>query len=810
MLDIQKELEKFNRLLEEVDEEVGRSSPDPEPAADEITDASHVVEVTDAHDALESDAHEEYQETYQPPYVSADDTANAVGDWPTENAGDLTDDVPVADEPVLESPEFDVPISGVVSSALEPVDEVADYAEDVDEFRTKYHAESYDEALMIASQAADRPWRLTEHVGPDIESDNPGHAEETPILDAPVEEDIGDAAGVRLSDVLIEENSAPLTDNNTNLSIDSPHVPNQGRSYEGFSVGDKPVDSLLSGVRSALTGSHRPRSKFGMPVTLKMSTSQGEDETSRWGGYARILPLMTFRSGIFEERLGMVLGAVAAAIVVLVGGVLVVPSLFSSDDGDVVAESAVSTSTDHIHASADPLANAEPATLSISTFPPGARVYLNAELIGVTPFQGINVESGNYQMSIEKTNYQSIDTLFVIDQPRQFFFDMAADVEVTEPDHLTLSVDETLSSSSVAESTSSTLERSEVVTESANTASVSEPRTVETRSSSSERRESSTRSRRTAREPAPPATGALIVTSEPMGATVLVDGDVVGETPLTLSDIEVGRVSLSMQKEGYVPYETDLTVVRSIQTPFHAALAPVKAALFVNASPGGDLYIDGRLMRSGITPGHMEMVSVGTREVRIVHPQYGDWTRSIEVTTDGKTSVSVDMVVHGYESGIENGDRLFNESRYAEAIEEYNRALSIRPGNRSIENKIGLAAKAMAESSMPSADSRTAPADGIYSVTDTPPQLIGGLEALHANVIYPDEAYKAGTQGRVYVQFVVDENGRAQDLTIARGLPNGCNDAAIRAVKRSRFKPATVAGVPVKARHTLFVNFTIE
>lgn len=295
-----------------------------------------------------------------------------------------------------------------------------------------------------------------------------------------------------------------------------------------------------------------------------------------------------------------------------------------------------------------------------------------------------------------------------------------------------------------------------------------------------------------------------------MGATVLVDGDVVGETPLTLSDIEVGRVSLSMQKEGFVPYETDLTVVRSIQTPFHAALAPVKAALFVNASPGGDLYIDGRLMRSGITPGHMEMVSVGTREVRIVHPQYGDWTRSIEVTTDGKTSVSVDMVVHGYESGIENGDRLFNESRYAEAIEEYNRALSIRPGNRSIENKIGLAAKAMAESSMPSADSRTAPADGIYSVTDTPPQLIGGLEALHANVIYPDEAYKAGTQGRVYVQFVVDENGRAQDLTIARGLPNGCNDAAIRAVKRSRFKPATVAGVPVKARHTLFVNFTIE
>ena len=105
----------------------------------------------------------------------------------------------------------------------------------------------------------------------------------------------------------------------------------------------------------------------------------------------------------------------------------------------------------------------------------------------------------------------------------------------------------------------------------------------------------------------------------------------------------------------------------------------------------------------------------------------------------------------------------------------------------------------------PSADG-----SGVYSIVDTPPQLVGGLEALHANVQYPQEAYDAGVQGRVYVQFVVDENGRARDLKIAKGLPLGCNEAALRAVERARFTPGRLGGRPVKVRHTVFVNFTIN
>ena len=297
----------------------------------------------------------------------------------------------------------------------------------------------------------------------------------------------------------------------------------------------------------------------------------------------------------------------------------------------------------------------------------------------------------------------------------------------------------------------------------------------------------------------------MVITSDPAGATVFFDDRAVGETPLTLTDVETGRKLVTMQRDGYVPYQIELNVMPSLQTPFHAVLAPMKGTIQLHSAGGADLYVDGVLVERALPSGYSAVVDVGQRAIRLVHPRYGEWTSTITVEADSSTPVQVDLEEVGYLSALRQGDRLFEESRYGEALESYNRALSIRPGSRAVENKIGLAAKAMAETEGPTAD-----ASGVYTVADTSPELIGGLEALHRNVEYPEEAYNAGVQGRVYVQLVVDENGRAQDVRIAKGLPMGCNDAAIRAVQRSRFIPGRVDGKPVKVRQTLFVNFTID
>ena len=48
------------------------------------------------------------------------------------------------------------------------------------------------------------------------------------------------------------------------------------------------------------------------------------------------------------------------------------------------------------------------------------------------------------------------------------------------------------------------------------------------------------------------------------------------------------------------------------------------------------------------------------------------------------------------------------------------------------------------------------------------PELVGAMDALMESIHYPPEAIEAGVEGRVFVQVVVDEDGRASQIEIAR------------------------------------------
>lgn len=89
------------------------------------------------------------------------------------------------------------------------------------------------------------------------------------------------------------------------------------------------------------------------------------------------------------------------------------------------------------------------------------------------------------------------------------------------------------------------------------------------------------------------------------------------------------------------------------------------------------------------------------------------------------------------------------------------------------------------------------------------PTLIGGMEALAQRVVYPEVARDAGVEGRVFVQFVVDETGAVIDPVAVRSPSEMLSEAAIDAVLASRFTPGSERGRPVKVRFMLPVNFTL-
>lgn len=75
---------------------------------------------------------------------------------------------------------------------------------------------------------------------------------------------------------------------------------------------------------------------------------------------------------------------------------------------------------------------------------------------------------------------------------------------------------------------------------------------------------------------------------------------------------------------------------------------------------------------------------------------------------------------------------------------------------------------------------------------------------------YTPGALRAGVQGTVIVEAIIDEQGSVDNVRVLRGLPMGLDKSAIEAIQQWRFKPATMSNKPVKVYFTLTVNFTIQ
>jgi len=75
---------------------------------------------------------------------------------------------------------------------------------------------------------------------------------------------------------------------------------------------------------------------------------------------------------------------------------------------------------------------------------------------------------------------------------------------------------------------------------------------------------------------------------------------------------------------------------------------------------------------------------------------------------------------------------------------------------------------------------------------------------------YTEMARRAGLQGTVIVEAIIDESGHVSDVRILKPLPLGLDQAAVEAVKSWRFRAATLGGRPVKVYYTLTANFTLQ
>ena len=85
------------------------------------------------------------------------------------------------------------------------------------------------------------------------------------------------------------------------------------------------------------------------------------------------------------------------------------------------------------------------------------------------------------------------------------------------------------------------------------------------------------------------------------------------------------------------------------------------------------------------------------------------------------------------------------------------------------------------------------------------------MKHIGKNFEFPELARQMGIQGKVYVNFVIERNGRVSSITIARGVDKLIDDEAIRVIKKlPTFQPAKQRGKPVRMQYTVPINARLQ
>jgi TonB family protein len=113
---------------------------------------------------------------------------------------------------------------------------------------------------------------------------------------------------------------------------------------------------------------------------------------------------------------------------------------------------------------------------------------------------------------------------------------------------------------------------------------------------------------------------------------------------------------------------------------------------------------------------------------------------------------------------------------------------------------LSISSRAIAQSTPnPSADE--------WVSVDKEPQLLVPLEKL---VVYPEVARRSGLEGVVMLRVLVGKDGNVDSVIVVRSDYDVFKNAAIDAMHRAKFTPATLNGKPIKVWTDEMIHFKLQ
>jgi Ca-activated chloride channel family protein len=130
------------------------------------------------------------------------------------------------------------------------------------------------------------------------------------------------------------------------------------------------------------------------------------------------------------------------------------------------------------------------------------------------------------------------------------------------------------------------------------------------------------------------------------------------------------------------------------------------------------------------------------------------------------------------------------------------------------ERSVSYYAPAMV-SEQKSTEEETVAEDVVITMAEEMPKFQNGdltafQKYIQLHLVYPKEAIAEGLQGRVFIQFVVDELGNIIDVEVIRSINKLLDDEAVRIIKSSpKWTPGKHGGNPVRVKMIVAVEFVL-
>ena len=126
------------------------------------------------------------------------------------------------------------------------------------------------------------------------------------------------------------------------------------------------------------------------------------------------------------------------------------------------------------------------------------------------------------------------------------------------------------------------------------------------------------------------------------------------------------------------------------------------------------------------------------------------------------------------------------------------------------DTEIDLEAEIEAPPPPPKEEKKVEEEPTYFVAVEEMPEPIGGIKAIQEKIVYPEIAKRAGVEGKVYVLAFVDESGSVTKAQVLKGIGAGCDEAALDAVQKTKFKPGKQRGKPVKVQVSIPIIFKLQ